>query len=270
VAGAVVTPGFAQPRSELPWLPYGEQDRVIINAHNFQSAETFAVNGKDPIAVWCPSRDTAGNGTTTLSDLVGSFPMTLTNMDAATDWVADTGAGGIRAIDTDGSNDYCLNSTELTIFTTGVWSFSAWIYRRGGDYFLTFSANSFAQYIGCLINGTTVQFNLVGAAQGGLVVQAGTISNTTWTHITAVMTASGFSVYVNGSLGALTVVSGTNNQKTWSSGQLNRNAIGAFVGSSPIAWFNGRHDDYRVFSVALDAADVNYLYNSGNGRGRVA
>lgn len=28
-------PGFAKSRSELPWLYYPEQDRVIINAHNF-------------------------------------------------------------------------------------------------------------------------------------------------------------------------------------------------------------------------------------------
>jgi hypothetical protein len=38
MAGAVVTPGFAQPRSKLPWLPYESLDRVIINAHNFTSA----------------------------------------------------------------------------------------------------------------------------------------------------------------------------------------------------------------------------------------
>jgi len=38
VAGAVVTPGFAQPRSDLPWLPYESKDRVIINSHNFTPA----------------------------------------------------------------------------------------------------------------------------------------------------------------------------------------------------------------------------------------
>lgn len=231
----------------------------------------YAVNEKEPIAAWIPSLDTAGNGTTTLSDLVGSYPMTLTNMDAATDWVADTGAGGIRAIDTDGSNDYCLNSTALSIFTTGVWSFSAWIYRRGGDYWLTIGSGAgFSQYIGCLINGSTLQFNLVGSSPGGAVLQCGTISNTTWTHVVFSMSASGFACWVNGSSRTVTVFSGTNNQKTWSAGQLNRNAIGAFVGSSAIAWFNGRHDDYRVFGVALDASDVSYLWNSGAGRGRVA
>ena len=30
-----MTPGFAKSRSELPWLPYESEDRVIINAHNF-------------------------------------------------------------------------------------------------------------------------------------------------------------------------------------------------------------------------------------------
>lgn len=37
-----MTPGYAKPRSELPWLPYKEHDRVIINAHNFGSTWTPA------------------------------------------------------------------------------------------------------------------------------------------------------------------------------------------------------------------------------------
>jgi hypothetical protein len=37
-----MTPSFAKPRSELPWLPYQEQDRVIINAHNFGGSWTPA------------------------------------------------------------------------------------------------------------------------------------------------------------------------------------------------------------------------------------
>jgi hypothetical protein len=36
-----MTPGFAKPRSELPWLPYGKCDRVIINAHNFTPPVTL-------------------------------------------------------------------------------------------------------------------------------------------------------------------------------------------------------------------------------------
>lgn len=31
----MMTPGFAKSRQELPWLPYPEKDKVIINSHNF-------------------------------------------------------------------------------------------------------------------------------------------------------------------------------------------------------------------------------------------
>lgn len=37
-----MTPGFAKSRQELFWLPYPEPDRVIINAHNFNTAWTPA------------------------------------------------------------------------------------------------------------------------------------------------------------------------------------------------------------------------------------
>lgn len=84
----------------------------------------YAVNGKEPIAAWIPSLDTAGNGTTTLTDLVGSNHGTLTNMDAATDWVADTGAGGVRALDFDGVNDHVVFSPPAFSSTA---SFSLWV-----------------------------------------------------------------------------------------------------------------------------------------------
>jgi hypothetical protein len=45
----VMTPGFAKPRSELPWLPYPESDRVfVINSHNF----TPSVNLKANLVWW--------------------------------------------------------------------------------------------------------------------------------------------------------------------------------------------------------------------------
>lgn len=58
---------------------------------------------------WCPSLDDAGNGTTTVNDFgSGGNNGTLVNMDAASDWVADTDSGGVRALDFDGSNDYVV------------------------------------------------------------------------------------------------------------------------------------------------------------------
>ena len=91
----------------------------------------YAVNGKEQIAAWIPSLDTAGNGTTTLTDLVGSNDGTLTNMDAA-DWVADTDAGGVRALDFDGTNDRVIGAlgAHQTALNSNVFSVSIWGFVR--------------------------------------------------------------------------------------------------------------------------------------------
>jgi hypothetical protein len=62
LAGAVVTPGFAQPRSKLPWLPYESLDRVIINAHNFTQTYLYP-SLRDAIAGYYARRDTGAAAT---------------------------------------------------------------------------------------------------------------------------------------------------------------------------------------------------------------
>ena len=59
------------------------------------------------IAALCPSQDTAGDGTTTLTDFTGVSNGVLTSMDAATDWVTDDGK---RCLDFDGVNDYVVTT----------------------------------------------------------------------------------------------------------------------------------------------------------------
>lgn len=74
------------------------------------------------IAALCPSKDTSGDGTTTLTDFTGVGNGTLTNMDASTDWVTDDGK---RALDFDGSNDYVATQQcplgALKCFAISVW-----------------------------------------------------------------------------------------------------------------------------------------------------
>ena len=109
-----MTPGFGPTRKQKPYLPYPEKDRVIINAHNFNPPPSGPVGIGGEVAWWCPSLDDDGNGTTTLYDLTGNgWDGTLTNMDAATDWVADTNNGGIRCLDFDGVNDRVATSLNL-------------------------------------------------------------------------------------------------------------------------------------------------------------
>ncbi len=51
-----MTPGFAKPRSELPWLPYESLDRVIINSHNF-NAPAFDLLADAAPSVWLDASD---------------------------------------------------------------------------------------------------------------------------------------------------------------------------------------------------------------------
>jgi hypothetical protein len=46
----MMTPGFAKSRAELPWLPYPEKDRVIINAHNLDGGSSYDTDAAAYIA----------------------------------------------------------------------------------------------------------------------------------------------------------------------------------------------------------------------------
>jgi hypothetical protein len=215
----------------------------------------YAVNGKEPVAAWIPSLDTAGNGTTTLTDLVGSNNGTLTNMDAATDWVADTDAGGVRALDFDGVNDRVSLGSAIVLsapFTVSVW---AEIYSTGNTTLLgdnTTTNSFFLSSFSSRVRARTVS---------GVQVQSAIItSNTGWHHIMAVCNAANLvTLYVDGS--------STGTPATATSPATNISTIGC---ASQINQFIAmRTDDIRIFTAALDATDIAYLYNSGNGRGRV-
>lgn len=51
-----MTPGFAKSRAQLPWIPYGKCNRVIINQHNFTTAWTPAALS---LALWLDGSDAA-------------------------------------------------------------------------------------------------------------------------------------------------------------------------------------------------------------------
>lgn len=276
-----MTPGFAKTRAELPWLPYGEVDRVIINSHNFTPAFNPAVNGKTPAEVYCPSRDTAGNGTTTLTGLVAGNNGTLTNMDPETDWVEDTSAGGVRALDFDGSNDY-VTIPHNSVLNPGSspFSISCWIkppnsnqygpilQKRNSDggigqlYALAVATSGFDATVGkkvsfsLLWNSTTVVRSSHTTAD---------VADGNWHHVVAVWTGSVIKIYVDGVDQSLTseASTGTVSVGMSPSGALRfgTNVPGGFH-------YTGRQDDLRLYlSHALDASDVAALYASGSGRG---
>lgn len=262
-----MTPGFAQPRSKLPWLPYESLDRVIINAHNFTPAAFDpSVNGKTPDSAWIASRDTVGNGTSTLYDLTGTNNGTLTNMTTpASNWVADTGAGGVRAIEFDGSNDYvALANPSLG---TGNFTISAWFKTSGGgrQAIINSYTSGDVGVIFDVLAGGKVRFACVQVSGGRLILadSVASYNDGNWHFAMAVRDglASG-KLYVDGSVVSVTGI-GDANVNTASM------RIGAVV-SGYSGFMAGRIDDVRLWKQALNASDESYLRNSGSGRGRSA
>jgi hypothetical protein len=123
----------------------------------------YDVNGKVPVSAWIPSKDDSGNGTTTLNDLVGSNNGTLTNFaltGSTSNWVADTNAGGIRAIDCDITNDF----VAVTVASYSDFMLSLWINPTAfGGLPVWFGLGSFwiglsSSKAAVSISGTTVRF----------------------------------------------------------------------------------------------------------------
>lgn len=267
-----MTPGFAKSRKELFWLPYPEPDKVLINAHNFASA-TFdpSVNGKTPISAWVPSRDTAGNGTTTLTDLsTGGNNGTLTNMATpASNWVADTGAGGVRALEFDGTNDYVALGSSAALSIVGQLSISCW-YKSAGSYTQDQvligncdSSGGFSNYI-LSVGYSFDRPEFWQNAAGPFATSSTGISDTNWHHIVAVRSGSSgawnIKIYLDGTLVA------NANTSTNPTGGTRPTTLGRF-GTFNGYHLRGRGDDWRIWNQPLDATDVSALYASGAGRG---
>lgn len=238
-----MTPGFA---------------KVIINAHNFTPAAwSPAVNGKTPVAAWCPSRDNAGNGTTTLTDFTGNSNGTLTNMDVATDWVSDTNAGGIRALDF-GDTDDRVVATLLTALEAP-YTISLWHNTRS---FIasTMWFSSASQEFG--INGSGQLILQRNGSYGQFANNGGSITYNVWQHAVVVMSAAKFVTYYRNGANTTT---GNANMAALTVGF----PVGVRIGSNGLSGrrFDGRLDDIRVFAEALNATDISNLYADGLGRG---
>jgi hypothetical protein len=260
-----MTPGNAKPRSELPWLPYRETDKVfVINSHNFGGgAFNPSVNGKMPIAAWIPSRDDAGNGTTTLTDLVGSNNGTLTNMDPATDWVVDTDAGGVRALDFDGLNDVVIAGAPAI---TQQMTQSYWFKRSATSVLSCFVGFG-------VLSSDSNRFIVLPWSDGIVYMQFGGVNfgrfnsnDTNWHHLVVVFdgAATGNSnrlkAWFDGSAVSLTFTG------TIPSGIGSPTSLQIGRTFSQVNQFSlGRVDDYRIWNQALDATDAAALYAAQRG-----
>jgi hypothetical protein len=209
------------------------------------------------VAWWCPSLDDSGNGTTTLNDLTGNgYNGTLTNMDAATDWVADTDSGGVRALDFDGSNDH-VNLPETTLASLSTWSISCWLNstdRSGnrsvfGDSLASFSCAPTIRYNALRYqvfagNGTSFFINTIDTSSNAIA--------NAWEHLVLAFNGTTFSLFRNGSLTHSIAATGT---LAALSTDLR---IGGGSSGSAVA-FRGRVDDVRVFNTHITTDQITAL-----------
>lgn len=241
----------------------------------------YAVNGKEPSSAWIPSLDTAGNGTTTLTDLIGSKHATLTNFaltGGSSNWVSDTESGGVRALDFDNSNDYANIGSVDVLPSSGAMSLSWWEKH-------TSAVGTYQSRFRFRIAGATRSFLLFRSTAGGYerVSWAGHPTGDYKRSSTAPTIADSVGVWNHFVLTSTSLVSNTvGDWVLWVNGVSQTVAAGStstgFGNASSRIGLDGlgddpancRLDDIRVFLATLDSTDVSYLHYGGVGRGRVA
>ena len=226
---------------------------------------TYAVDGKKPVAAWIPSRDNTGNGTTTLTDLVGENNGTILGMTPETAWVKDSAAGGIRALRFSGGDDRVQHGPGPVV-GTGDFSVSVWFYRdtESISNLRVFSTgadtNTEAGYALAVTDEIVRLFLSDGVTR--ILGSGSAITNQAWQHVVAVISDGVFSMFVNGvAYETYSIASLGNIDNT-------RNFVIGQRGVAGGAW-QGRMDDLRIWNIALTLNDVGELYANGNGRGLV-
>jgi hypothetical protein len=224
-------------------------------------ANEFAINNKSPAFVACPSRDTVGYQATLLADLAGYSDGLLINMDAASDWVSDAGAGGTQAIDLDGVND----AIGLPIIPfAGGWSLSIWFKwaSLSGLTFAFAARDANRVYIGQNAGNVYVR---VGSDSGDIGSSTPLALNT-WHNLITSIASDGlsYSAWCDGTaLGSRSTTLSTPAAC----------GIGAFFSgtNAPASGFaSGRFDDLRIWNRdPLDDSDATALWASGSGRAKI-
>ena len=198
------------------------------------------------IGAWCPSLGPSGY---TLLDRSGRGNHgTLTNMDAATDWVVSPGGW---ALDFDGSNDYVsLPSISVANEVT----ISTWFYARSTVQGMIFNKQT-----------TNAAFNMpifsgsLYIRGGGItpVVTATIIANTLY-HAVATIKGTVGTIYLNGVQAATGSVAAIAN----TTGVCEIGRYGDFGGGY---YFNGWLSDVGLWNRALTAPEAAELYRRQQG-----
>jgi hypothetical protein len=182
---------------------------------------------------------------------------TLTNMDAATDWVVD---GGQYTLDFDGSNDFVNTGASGGARLVGPpLSVSAWVNGR--------QLNQSFQGIVSRDQGAPFAFSLrCDSGRVDLITDNATLSSATnlsanaWFHVAVVLGVSLRQIYINGKSSASSTAAYT----------ITANADSLYIGAdynagSASRLWNGLISDVVIWHRVLTANDVRRHYELGRG-----
>ncbi len=244
MAGAVVTPGFAKQRSELPWLPYESLDRVIINSHNFNPSYLYpSLRTTPPVLGYYPRFD-AGAAATDQFTADGSQDGTLRNGATRAD------SSGLAYSFTAASSQYidCTVPSGLSGATDCTIAFWAKKAATGDDLAI---GTRIASTSGVWLQWFSDNVLYFSPRNGGFSSAAASVTfSTAWRHVCGVKQGTNIRAYINGALIASST--GPANLPSLSVFNIGRLETGGF-------YSNGLIDDPLIFTRALDATDVGYL-----------
>ena len=235
-------------------------ERAELWSDGIGKAFPFVTGIGGEVGWWCPSLDDAGNGTTNLLDLSGNDNRgTLTNMDPATDWVANTSNGGFRALDFDGVNDWVNLGTGSQLNIGQVLSYSFWFNARALANLMLSMWDSVAG-----VNQRTIIHNFSGNSvrqywspdglSDGTFIISNAVTADTWNHVASIYRSGFRELWVNGTLQS------TFSQATiYTGATTSRLAFGALAGrnnDSVSSFFNGNSDDIRLFNRPLLQSEI--------------
>ena len=204
---------------------------------------------------WVPSAGATGFR---LIDRVRSNHGVLTNMDAASDWVA---SGGKLALDFDGVNDFVLTKA---IPLGAIHTSSAWLFAGSAP---AFSFQGFNGQGSGDTNTSSIAFSATATADNlvtfiysysstGVLVSIPNIFQK-WTHAVTVRTGNLVEFYLNG----VFVGSGTGvSMPSFSPDRFGHRFTNGVN-------YRGLFDDYTLFNTALTANEVAQIYRLGRGYG---
>lgn len=226
----------------------------------------------DEILWICPSLDDDGNGSAVAYDLAeNGLNASLTFMDPATDWVADTDSGGVRAIDLDGVNDYLsiAHHSLINFERTNPFTLTGWIKASASGFYGVISkldpASPYRGYEFALSSGDS-QCSIYNSWPSN-ALQRNVLSSTynplggVWRPFAmtynGTSVAAALSIYWAGTLRTSSIIQNSLSATIQNTLPLIIGSRGGFFGNAPM-----RFDDFRIFGRVLTIPEITYLHSA--------